>query len=186
MGLAERHTEMPVTVLVSRVVKPGCEPAFAEWAEGISREAVRFPGHRGVNVIRTGAAEGRQFVLLFSFARPEDLQAWERSETRRHWLQRVDDLVEGPAHVQALTGLETWFSIPGEPRARPPARYKMAVVTELAIFPLLALLSVSVTPLLATTPLLLRLFVTSAVMVLAMTYLVMPAMARLFRRWLYT
>lgn len=186
MDLAERHTEMPVTVLVSRVVKPGREPAFTAWAEGISREAVRFPGHRGVNVIRTGAADGRQFVLLFSFARPEDLQAWERSETRRHWLQRVDDLVEGQAHVQALTGLETWFSLPGEPRARPPARYKMAVVTELAIFPLLALLSVSVTPLLATTPLLLRLLVTSAVLVLAMTYLVMPAMARLFRRWLYT
>lgn len=186
MNLGDDTAEFPVTVLVSHVVKRGAESAFATWAAGISRAALGFPGHRGVQVIRTGGGGGRQFLLLFSFAGEADLQAWERSETRRWWLARATDLVEKAPHVQALTGLEAWFSLSGEPGPPAPARYKMAAVVEFAIFPLLAVLTFALTPLLASFPTLLRLLITSIVMVLVMTYAVMPTMTRIFRRWLYS
>ena len=48
-------SEGPVTVVVNRRVKPGTEKWFEEWLRGITAEAVRFPGHLGVNVIREPA-----------------------------------------------------------------------------------------------------------------------------------
>jgi antibiotic biosynthesis monooxygenase (ABM) superfamily enzyme len=38
-----------------------------------------------------------------------------------------------------VTGLETWFTLPGAPGAVPPPPYKMALLTWITIFPLMCL-----------------------------------------------
>ena len=35
----------PVTAVVSRLVKPGCENAYEQWVEGITRACARFEGY---------------------------------------------------------------------------------------------------------------------------------------------
>jgi antibiotic biosynthesis monooxygenase (ABM) superfamily enzyme len=61
----------------------------------------------------------------------------------------------------------------------------MALLTWITIFPLITLVVVALGPLLDGLPLIARLAITTAVTVPTMTWLVMPRITRLLRRWLY-
>jgi antibiotic biosynthesis monooxygenase (ABM) superfamily enzyme len=61
----------------------------------------------------------------------------------------------------------------------------MVVATWIGVFPLLGLFQWLVGPLLATWPLIVRVMLTALVVVLLMTYPVMPRLTVLLKRWLY-
>jgi uncharacterized protein len=175
----------PVTVTVSRTVKAGCEEAFEGWLSGVCAEASRFEGHLGASVLRPAAGSRPEYVLIFRFDSAAHLEAWNRSAARAEWLERALPLTAGEPRREIVTGLEHWFTLPGAPAVRPPPRHKMALVTWLAIFPLVLVIGTALEPLLSGTSRLVRTFVMTALLVLLMTYVVMPQMTRLFRRWLF-
>ncbi|MBA3950579.1 MAG: antibiotic biosynthesis monooxygenase, partial [Rubrobacter sp.] len=70
----------------------------------------------------------------------------------------------------------------GEPA---PPRYKMAIVTWLAVFPTVLIIFTLFGPLLNLLPTVLRTLLFTLTMVTLMTYLIMPRMTRLFSFWLY-
>jgi len=120
--------ELPVTVLYSRRVKPGREADFQAWAHGIVAASRRFPGHLGASVL--DAPGSREYHILFSFADRKSLRVWLDSVERRRWLARVGELIEADQGLQQLTGLETWFKLPGSkvPTMKPPPRWKMWLI----------------------------------------------------------
>ena len=63
----------------------------------------------------------------------------------------------------------------------------MAIVTLLALFPLIQLANLTLVPLLELLPLpdLLQRLIVTGILVLLMTYVLMPRMTKLFSRWLY-
>jgi uncharacterized protein len=73
------------------------------------------------------------------------------------------------------------------PRAATPAappRYKLALLTWAAAYALITLTLAVLGPTMAAWPLALRTLLLSAVMVVGLTWLVMPRLTRLFRPWL--
>jgi uncharacterized protein len=180
-----RGTSDPVTTTVSRRVKPGHEPFYEQFLKGIIAAANRFPGHLGVEVFRPETASGGEYRIVYRFDNAEHLRAWLDSDERAAWLERVEPHVIGPMRTQFVTGLETWFTLPGRPATRPPPPYKMALVTWITIFPLITLVVVVLGPLLKGLALVPSLAVTTAVTVPIMTWLAMPVVTRLLRRWLY-
>src|SRR5687768_3147576 len=46
-----QHVE-PVTVLVSRKVLPGREPDYERWIRDVTKAALKYQGHLGMNVFR--------------------------------------------------------------------------------------------------------------------------------------
>jgi uncharacterized protein len=96
-------------------------------------------------------------------------------------------LEERPPNFEVMTGLETWFAVSNSATLRPivpPSRYKMALITWLAIFPLIVVINLLFGNILAQLPMLLRSLILSATLVLLMTYIVMPRMTRLFTHYL--
>ena len=183
----KNFVDPPVTVVISRRIKPGCEAAFEKFISGITATAMTFKGHLGTNVFRPSSPEDNEYKIIFKFDRASNLRIWQESESRRQWLARADSLRLEPAKIRVITGLETWFTLPSPRRITPPPRYKMATITLLALFPLIQLVSLIFTPLLKLFPLpkLLRSLVLTAITVLLMTYVVMPRMTKLFAKWLY-
>jgi hypothetical protein len=98
---------------------------------------------------------------------------------------RLASLTQDSSPLQILTGLETWFTLPEKRTVIPPSRYKMALITWLAIFPLISAINVVFGSFLNQLPLLVRIFILTVVLVILMTYVVMPRMSRLFAKWLY-
>jgi antibiotic biosynthesis monooxygenase (ABM) superfamily enzyme len=122
---------------------------------------------------------------LFRFDHASNLQAWEDSEERHHWLRQSRPLLQEEEKVHVLTGLETWFTLPSKPGEPAPPRYKMVVVTWLGVFPVVTVIFSVFGQWLNMLPTLVRTLVFTAVMVTLMTYVVMPRMTRLFSSWLY-
>lgn len=177
----------PVTVVVSRKVKPGCEQAYEEWMHGVIQVSSQYEGHLGANVFRPTDDEHPDYVLIFSFDSQENLDKWNRSDDRREWLAKMAPLVATSTKPQILTGLENWFTLPAHAHAPvpPPPRFKMAIVTWIAIYPLINILSSLLGPYLAPLPRLLQTAVMSVLMISLMTYVVMPRLTRLFASWLF-
>jgi hypothetical protein len=185
----------PVTVIVTRKAKKGKIREFEEWMDGIIHEAMKFEGHMGVNVIRPAdASSDPEYVIIFRFNTYENLKRWEDSRIRNEWLKKSKDVTEGEPVIEKQSGLEFWFtprSSGGSPSidrrdSVPPSppRYKMAIIVTGIIFVLVSALLPQIRQATTGLPVLLSTFVGVVVMVVLMTYVVMPSVTRLLRPWL--
>lgn len=178
----------PLTVVVSRRIKPGREREAEDWLHGVTAEAVRFPGHMGLEIIRPTDSLKPEYVLIFRFDTLDHLMAWERSDVRQQWLARAEAFTIGAAERQVITGLEFWFTPTAESPGVPP-RWKMLLLTWAAITPLILLISPVARAVLGFLPStfigdILRTMLTTALIVTLMTYAVMPQVTRVFAAWL--
>jgi len=175
----------PVTTTVTRRVKPGHEPFYEQFLSGIIAAASECQGYLGVEVFRPGSATAGEYRIVYRFDNAEHLRRWLDSEEHASWLERAEPHVIGPVRTSFVTGLESWFTLPANPGAPPPPPYKMALLTWITIFPLITGLVVALGPLLEELPVVPRLGITTALAVPLMTWVVMPRVTRLLRRWLY-
>lgn len=89
-------------------------------------------------------------------------------------------MTEGERTYRELHGLEAWFRSPES-----PPRWKMAFLTWLGVWPVSWLVGTLIGPQLAELPRFLRAAIIAAVIVLCLTWIVMPALVKVFHSWLY-
>lgn len=181
----DNDIDPPVTVDVLRRVKPGCEKSFEAVLSDLIHAASTFEGHLGVNVFRPSQGGSAEYRIVFKFNHLSSLKRWEASETRQNLLERANQLTTGTHQTSILTGLETWFTLPNQPGAVPPPRYKMFILTWVTIFILIHLMNWAVVPLLKSLPPWLGTLMVTGLMVFLITYVVMPRLTKLFAKWLY-
>ena len=172
-----------VTVVVDRTVLPGKVEEFESYLKSIIAAASEFPGHMGADVINPEG--GNRYILVFRFASQEQLDNWSASDQRNHWVNKIDEVIEKPTELITITGMETWFYLPKAKQFVPPPKYKMAIVTYLAIAPTIMVFNGLFGDFFAVIPLPFTIFATAPFIVILMTYLVMPAMTKLFRGFLF-
>jgi antibiotic biosynthesis monooxygenase (ABM) superfamily enzyme len=187
-GDTDDESNGPVTVIVSRKAKKGKIDEFEQWMDGIVHESMKFEGHMGVNIIRPSNLSNPEYIIIFRFTSYENLAKWEKSEIRRKWIEKSKDVTEGEPTVQRQSGLEFWFT-PNSGNAsaaalEQPPRYKMAMVITGVIFVLVSTLLPQIQNATAGLPLLLSTLLGVVIMVLLMTYVIMPSVTRLLRPWL--
>lgn len=173
----------PVTLVVRRRVRPGRETAFETSLSGITEVLNAWPGHLGTGVVRPAPGH-QEYTLVVRFSDTAHAASWEDSAERAAWLTQMAPLLDGEANFEQQAGLEFWFTPPGSPVLAQPRRWKMMVVTLLALYPTSLLINVLVGPALAHLPLVVRAFLQALLVVPLMTYLIMPAATRAFRVWL--
>jgi len=92
----------------------------------------------------------------------------------------------GEQEQEILSGLETWFTLPGGEALVPPPKYKMMVVVFISIFPLSLLLGYGIRPFISELHIISQSAIMSLILVLLMTYIVMPLTSKVFHRWLHS
>jgi antibiotic biosynthesis monooxygenase (ABM) superfamily enzyme len=185
---------LPVTVIVKRIAKKNKIKEFEEWLSGISKEVSRQNGSMGIDIIRPSDNESKpEYVIIFRFDNYDNLMKWENSSVRNEWIQKGRELVQSDPDVQKLTGLEFWFT-PYSSRnsdsmpVNSPRRYKMVIVT----IPVIAALLLTLVPQIhfitesLSIPYSIRFVIAIAIMVLLMTYFIMPLLTRVLRPWLFS
>lgn len=180
----EAPGDVPVTILVSRRVRRGCEAQFEACVRELSNLLQDRPGFTDIKAYAPGAPDDEHKVVL-CFKSAHDLEAWQQCEARGAWLERVKPLEEAPPRAQVLTGMEGWFTLPTQEGMAPPPRHRMAVVTWLGIFPMLTLVNLLLVPRLEWMSPVVRSALTSAMMVTLMTFVIMPRLTRACAKWLY-
>lgn len=174
-----------VTVVVSRRVIRGQEARFEALSSEMTRRASRYPGYLGADLFRPASPNDPEYRIIFKFADEQSLAAWQASTERAEILEQIEPLLVAPSQVETLSGIVNWFTLPGHNPVKPPPRYKMTVVSWLALYPTVTLIFFLFGESLAQLPLLLRTLIVTAVVMVAMSYLLMPRFTRWFAFWLF-
>lgn len=90
------------TIIVSRRVSPGQEREFERWNARIRAAAESFPGHLGSEAQPPNDAHPDEWMIVYRFATPEQLDAWMTSNERRALLKEGNRLLDGPVREQRL------------------------------------------------------------------------------------
>ena len=182
------NSDRPVTILITRSPRKTNQKEFEQALSDTIDAALEFPGHLGVTVLKPQRGKSNDYQIIVKFASETDYQRWCHSHEAAHWFKILNRLEEKPPNLEIMTGIETWFAVNGStPRPMiPPPRYKMAIVTWLAIFILIVVINLLFGSFLASLPMLLRSLVLTVGLVGLMTYIVMPRMTKLFGWWLYS
>jgi antibiotic biosynthesis monooxygenase (ABM) superfamily enzyme len=122
--------------------------------------------------------------VAYRFEDDAQFHAWHESPERAAFLSRLPPIATLVSD-EHLTGMETWFELPDRPGRPAPPRWKMVLATWIGVFPILALLQWLFGARLAPLPLIARVMLLTLVVVLAMTYLVMPRITLVLKGWLY-
>ena len=175
----------PVTVDVLQKVKPGKGRDFEALLEQIISTASTFEGYLGSSVFRPNDQNSSEYRVIFKFDHLENLKRWENSAARQRYLTQARNLTVNEGTFSIITGLETWFTLPGNPSLKPPARYKMVLVSGFAIFAINRGLVLLPAAWFSPFPPLIQLLILILITTTLMTYVVMPRLTKLLAWWLY-
>lgn len=174
-------TTEAVQVAILRKVRAGRESEFEARLLEFFGEAARDPGVRDVQLIRPIAgSESREYGILRSFRSEADMRRFYESDVYRRWQDAVRPLVEGEVRRQPIHGLEAFFR--GAPP--PPPRWKMALLTWLAVNPAVYVSSQVVAAAFEKLPPFAELLLVNVLVVSLLTWILMPVFTRLGRSWL--
>ena len=182
------ETAESVTTVVRAHIKPDKESEYEQWLHGINEDATEFAGFQGSTILRPDdkSHQHPEFVVVVRFATYSDLRRWEHSPQFAEWQRRLQPLLVGDVAVDSLTGTETWFTLPGHTVVVPPPKYKAVVVAAfgaapfvMVVIPLLVRYLDGLLPSIG-----ISIFIL-VVMSITMTWVTMPLLTRLARRWLY-
>ena len=185
MAVPRSDDSDPVSVAITRQVKPGQVKPFEAWLDEIKAAAAGFRGYAGMDVIRPADATTPTYVIILRFASYELYSAWHDSAERAEVVERSLDMTMGAPVFEEAHGLEGWFTPPAaRTETAGPPKYKMSIVTIVGLYPLIVVIGAMVTA--ATElPVALGTLVTVTIVAVVATYWVMPWITRSARHWLY-
>jgi antibiotic biosynthesis monooxygenase (ABM) superfamily enzyme len=175
----------PIALLITHFVPEDRADDFLAHQEKIVDFGKEFEGYGGFVVFPPTEDQPRVYNVMVQFESMALLQEFWRSDKFTAWKEALDEIVEEQVEFHYTNGLEHWFPRDARPpQGDPPSTYKMAVVVFFAILPLVLVLPPLAANLLSGVHWFLGTLLTTAVMVLVMSYVAMPLMTRLFRPWL--
>ena len=126
-------------------------------------------------------SDSPEFGILRTFANEQERDAFYASALFKAWEEQSRPLTEGEWVSRPLHGLEAWFRAP----QHPPARWKMAVLTWLAVWPVSMAVRAVLHPFLGTTvPSVMFAGVVAGGIVVVLTWGAMPVLVKVAHRWL--
>ena len=175
---------VPVTVVISQLVKPGYEEAYQQWQQEIDAEAKTFPGFLGTELIKPLPGVQNEWVVIFRFDSGKHLDDWFASNVHKEMLERAEPYFDN-VHVRRVgRGFEDWFAnAAGEGNAG-PSQIKMAMVVLLTLYPTVMLITLYISPVMSNWGLPLSMFVSNILSVIILTWAIMPLATRALDFWL--
>ena len=172
-----------ITIVVSRRIKSGCEKDCDDWLTRYLKLEKEVPGYIGTTIIIQGGTDLAVRHIIHRFKDKESLDAWENSEVAIKQIEEANKY--SVRYYGRATGLETWFNLPNLTVTAPP-KWKMAIVTFIGAYCISSLVTLLFTfdhslrqyPFLVNT-------VMTTILVICLTYFIMPILSRLLRQWLY-
>ncbi|MFC5598567.1 antibiotic biosynthesis monooxygenase [Deinococcus cellulosilyticus] len=176
--------EGAVTFSVSRLVRPDRIAEFEAWVKGFGEIAQKYPGHLGVGVIRPVDGAAPEYTMIIRFDSYDNFKNWQESPERQEWLDRSEPMIQGEPRMNIIPGLEYWFTPPTAPVLKTPPQHKQVVAVMLGLFPLSLVMAWVGPHWFSGMPFVVRQFFSSVIVVVLMTYLVMPNINKWLRVWL--
>lgn len=171
----------PVTLVSSIRLRLGTEAEHRVLHSRAVNAARRIGGFVSTELREPVPGAQRDTVALLTFESREALDRWLDSDERQEILTAVDALAEGDRTINVVGGFVGWFGAEG---GNTPPRWKQATVVLAALLPFVFITPAVTDALWPELPSAAATAVGAAVNVGLLTWLVVPALTRLLRRWL--
>ncbi len=182
--------DAPIVVDELYEVAPGHEADFYSWGTALIQVIARVDGYLGGDVRDPEFPDG-QWRIVHRWADRDLAVEWEASTTRARWLAAAHSFArprssrERQARAPAATAAEAPQAPPPAPPPTPPPKWKMAVVTLIAVFPPVLFFNVTLIPRLSNVSVVLRTLVLCVGVTIVVTWVMMPRLMPLFKGWLH-
>lgn len=173
----------PVTVTIVRAVRKQNHDQFEVALKRFIPQSLRFPGHLGVHMVRP-AKGGNHFGAVLTFQSQQDWEDFQKWSEYRAFLSEIEPYLEASPHVEALTGLESWFTPFGSDILATPPRWKVALVTWIGVCFTVYVVNSVFAAVVPSWPRFASFLLANAVIVAGLTWAVMPVLTWIFRGWL--
>ncbi|MBS0347630.1 MAG: antibiotic biosynthesis monooxygenase [Proteobacteria bacterium] len=177
-------TANPVIRIARRHIRPGNEAAYEALVGEMFQQMQACKGFLGAELIPANGLDGEHQVII-RFSSEDALANWDDSAARSELLARMAKLADTDPEYRRLSGLEAWFTPAVVPATMHPPRARMALVTWMGIFPTVSLVLWLIEPLLRPyLPFLPKVALLTGLIVVTMTWVVMPRLTRMMRGFL--
>ena len=169
--------DQSVTTIVHHHIKNGDEGAFLSWLDQTRNKCKSRTGYIDSSLVDKDKTKDGAFISIFRFDNYTNLRNWVDSDIHRVQMEKLQDISKVEAKLNSYEGLEYWF------QEDSPNTFKMSVVTYIGLLPLVLVipgLFEKVTGITGIPNTVLN----TALTVLLMSYLVMPGLNKLFKRFL--
>ena len=130
-----------VVFVVTRRVRPGCEPRFQHWLARISEAEARLPGFLGREDIPPLANGQDTWTHVIRFASSADQAAWFESDAYKGFIEEVRALCVEVHRSNPIQGFGSWFTQPEQAQQGGVPAWKQTLVVVLALYPSIYLIS---------------------------------------------
>ena len=175
----------PVTVIISRRVNKENAAAFEALSTEMTHRARQFDGHISTAMFKPSSPEDPEYRIIFRFEDREKLKVWEESNERAEIIEQIEALLISPSEREVVDGLVMWFEMPSKNPLTPPPKYKMTIVSWLALYPTVTVIFLLFGGLIHDWPLLARTAFITVIVMYLMSYVLMPFMTKRFAFWLF-
>ena len=176
------------TVVISHRVCPDQHDGYDVWLNEISPICRASKGFLDLQIVRPISGLTSTYTVVIRFETRDHLEGWMNSLERKRLIEKARPLLVKDDDFYISSGLDFWF-IPEGAEAKVPIRWKQALVTWSAIYPLVLGMPLLVLPLLRQVGLPANRYVDTLIvtgtLVALMVYVVMPRYTRLIQRWLF-
>lgn len=177
----------PAVLKIVYHVLPRTREVFERTLRSLVEAGETSPGRLGVDVLTPapGSDDLDEWQVVLRYRTEADLCAFRRSRKVRTSRARLDALTVGAPRVERIHGMETWFALSDRRDVSPPPKWKMAIVSILAIYPLILFVQPVIAPLVRGAPRWLAILTEMTAISPLMTWVVLPLVIRLLKTWLY-
>lgn len=177
--------KLPVSELLSMVVKPDCLKEFEQWHQTVVTVLNQQQGFVGSELIRPADISAPEYFIIIKFNKLADLERWKKSDEYTQIKQATEQLVINVMIGEKQFGTEMLFSRPLNNIYYPkPAFWKQAVISVITVYPLVLLSIKLIGPFTKALPLSLALLISICIVSPIMVF-IMPNVSKLFYKWLY-
>lgn len=174
-------SDQPVTLYISRRIKPGNESQIDAWQKRIHDACSQFNGFVGSKVLERHDGEPNTYDVIVRFDSFQNLRKWEESDERQTLYRELEPMIESQS-MSRLRGYAPWFPSPDD--IRPPA-WKMCIMAFIAVYPIILISRVTLGPMVSDMPLPLNVLILCLPVSFLMSFFAMPWLSKLFHKWLY-
>ena len=177
------QNQKEATEVISRNIKPGHEKDYDDWLRRYMKLENKAPGYLSTTIIAPGGNSSTVRYIINRFSDKASMDAWKNSREALALVEEANGC--STRHYVSATGLETWFFVPDFKAIIPPPRWKMAVIVFIAAYIVSSLSRSVLTPFLPSWPFLINTVIYTSILVVSLTFIMMPVLSKLLRRWLY-
>lgn len=179
---SQQECDSSVAACISTTIKSGLDEEYYAWLQEIQTAQAVFPGYQGTYIQMTQTGDTKSWTTMLRFDNPKSLDNWFVSERRVELVEQAKKFVSFESIKRLTSSFPGW--LPVDESGESPANWKAAALVVLGLYPIVCLEIKFLSPALSSLHLAVANFIGNTISVAAVTWLTMPFLTTVFRKWL--